>query len=483
MLKVSFAKMSTKGTFKAQWPYGTDLYGRFLYLESGKEQALIAAFDFNGSYPKEAARWRREVSKRTGIPEKSIWFHELQIHAAPFFDQLAGESMDALIERSCRTVEELMANARECDCYAAECDMGTDFSFNREQYVEGLGGVTVWRGIEFDKNGTPYTSDPSIMLLRGYTPQLPAFEQGIVFDNNVDQMGYVFVFRAKDGTVLGSVTRFAAHPDVAVLFEHSKNPDRSKEYHYDYDWPGYLADDMSEHFGGVGMYINGPCADLAAKKDCSDADTYEKSARECKRLAKIMGERLRTCFENKNKKLDTALPLKTELFSIPLPLKEDIPHSYEEINALAPVIESKQKELDTAILEGAEPWRIKKLIDDRWRIGYIPHNFRGEEYSFSSKELSEHILSVDVSVMTFGGYLFVGVPGESMVDITLWLRSRFTGTKTIPVDQVGGYYNYMATPRSMTLGGYTYWSSWVRRDGIPILKKELAPLIDEFLES
>lgn len=82
--------------------------------------------------------------------------------------------------------------------------------------------------------------------------------------------------------------------------------------------------------------------------------------------------------------------------------------------------------------------------------------------------------------MKFAGYLFVGVPGESLVDMTLWLRSEFTGVKTIPVDQVGGYFNYMATPHSLTLGGYTYWSSWVNRETIPTLKRKIYPLISEF---
>ena len=50
-MKCSFAKMSTKGTFEPIWPYGTDLYGRFLYLESGTERVLIAAFDLSGSLP------------------------------------------------------------------------------------------------------------------------------------------------------------------------------------------------------------------------------------------------------------------------------------------------------------------------------------------------------------------------------------------------------------------------------------------------
>lgn len=217
-MKCGFAKMSTKGTFEPVWPYGTDIYGRFLYLESGKERVLIAAFDLSASYPREAARWRREVARRTGIPEKSVWYHELQIHAAPEFEQMAGKAMDALIDRSVETILELIDRAEECDCYVAECDMGTEFTFNREQYVEELGGVTVWTGMSFDEEGRPYTQNPDIMLLRGYQPKLPVFDQPIYFDNPNDQMAYLFLFKNKEGKTIGTLSRFAAHPDAAVLF-------------------------------------------------------------------------------------------------------------------------------------------------------------------------------------------------------------------------------------------------------------------------
>ena len=33
----------------------------------------------------------------------------------------------------------------------------------------------------------------------------------------------------------------------------------------------------------------------------------------------------------------------------------------------------------------------------------------------------------------------------------------------------------------MTLGGYTYWCSWVAREAIPLLKEKLYPLLTEFL--
>jgi hypothetical protein len=107
---------------------------------------------------------------------------------------------------------------------------------------------------------------------------------------------------------------------------------------------------------------------------------------------------------------------------------------------------------------------------------------RGEQFGFTAEQLKTHEVTVYVPALRFCGYLFVGVPGESLVDMTLWLRSRFTGTKTVPIDQCGGYYNYVATPRSMSLGGYTYWSSWISRDAIPKFRKDLSPKLDEFLK-
>ena len=481
-MKCSFSKVSMKGTFKEEWPYGTDIYGRFFYMETATEKLVFAAFDFGATYPREAARWRKEVSAQTGIPEKSLWYHELQIHAAPNSEHLCGEYMDAVIERSIQTINEMKLRAEECDCFAAECDLGTEVSFNREQYVEGLGGVTVWRGIKFDENGTPYTQEPSIMLLRGYKPSLPVFEKPIYFDNPNDQMAYLFMFKNKEGKTIGTISRFAAHPDLAVLFEHSDNPERHKEYHYDYDWPGYMSDDMESEYGGISMYLNGPCGDLAVKKDCNDKGTYKTSADECKRIASLIGEKIRKIFANKAKKIDIESDFKTEMFAIDLPIKEDYPHSYKELEDLIKAVPAARKRVEDAIAANENPAVVKRLIDDLWRLEYMPLNINDPKYSFSEEELATHILTINVPAVRFGGYLFVGLPAETLVEVTLWMRSRLTGTKTIPVDQVYGHYDYMATSRSMTLGGYTYWCSWVARNAVATLKKELAPLLDEFLE-
>ena len=481
-MKCSFAKMSTKGVFPVRWPYGTDLYGKFIYFEhENGEKALIAAFDFLGTFPREAWRFCRELSEKTGIPEKSIWYHELQVHAAPESEALAGEYMDNLIARSAETVKEMMTRAEECDCFVTEVDMGTDYTFCREQYVEGLGGVTVWTGMSFDENGKPYSQNKRIMLLRGYEPDLPVFDKPIYFDNPNDQMAYFFVFKNKEGKTIGTISRFAAHPDIAVLFELRFNPNRRNEYHYNYDWPGYMSEDMEKEYGGISVYLNGPCGDLSTKKSYDGMDTYLDSAGDAKRMGTLIGNRIREEVSLHSEKVDLTQTFKTAKFSIKLPMKDDLPKSNADLDNWNERVGKAQKELDDAIAANENPAKIKHLIDEAWRASQLRH-IVGSKSSFSDEDLKNRELTVHVTALRIGGYTFVGVPGESLVEMTLWLRSRFTGKKTIPVDQVDGYYNYMATPRTLTLGGYTYWSSWVSRDSIPKLKHDLAPLLDEFLK-
>ena len=84
--------------------------------------------------------------------------------------------------------------------------------------------------------------------------------------------------------------------------------------------------------------------------------------------------------------------------------------------------------------------------------------------------------------MKLGRYQFIGVPGESLSEMGVWLRSTFTGVKTVAVDQVNGYYDYMVNPTWLTLGGYTYWASWISREATPILKDAIVEKLADFVD-
>ena len=484
MAACAFGKLSLYGLFPEVWPRGTELYARMAYFGTSKTETLLVAMDTSCTVPKETDRFRSMVSEKTGIPQGNIWYHELQIHAAPESPVLRGECMDAIAHAVGEKALELKKQAVPFSCEAAEMDWGTQYSMNRQQYVAGLGGVTIWTGMGYDENHHPCSQNPDVMLLRGYQPDLPAFDQPIPFDNPVDSKAYLFVFYNEQGKALGSISRFAAHPDVAVLFELHPG-DRAyhlTQYHYDYDWPGTLSDRLEEAFGAPSMYLNGPCADLSAKKGYGgDLATYEGSARECRRIGNELADALLKGFEKKHAPMGDPENLEAIHFTVELPIQDCYPESLEAFEHWDEKVQAAEEALQKAIAENAPAYRVKQLIDDRWRIGHIPHTCN-ELMEFTNEELARRTAPVSVSAMKLGKYLFIGVPGECLSEMGVWLRSAFTGVKTVPVDQVNGYYNYMVTPTWLTLGGYTYWASWITREATPMLKDAIVEKLQDFAD-
>ena len=479
MAKCCISKVSLKGTWEAKWPFGTEIYARLFYVSTDETEVLLVAMDSSDTFRREAIRFREGVAKATGIPADHIWYHELQLHAAPVSVDLQKENMDKVIACVSKEVNDMKKRAVTFTCEVAEIYTGRKYTINREQYVAGLGGVTLWAGMFFDEKGRPYIENPDRMLLRGYKPNLPVFEKPIYFDNNNDPLAYLFVFKDEGGETIGTISRFAAHPDVAVLFELQGVDD---EYHYDYDWPGYLSDKLERHFRAPSMYLNGPCADLATKKNFYGYVTYEMSAGECRRLGEEFADMLIEGYHKKTVNFGNPDNCKAARFVINLPIKEDFPYSMEELkNWKANRVDVSEKNFQDAIANDEPAYRVKQLADERYRAEYIPRHMDSVN-GVEEEDLRNRTRDVDVTALQLGNYLFVGVPGESLVEMTEWLRSTLTGTKTIPVDQVNGYYGYMATPASLTKGGYTYWHSFVNRESVPKLKAEIQKEMEKFLE-
>ena len=478
MAKCAFGKILLRGTFEPEWEYGTELYARMFYVENDHTKSLLVALDTSCTSHHDCTRFRQGVAKKTGIPAEGIWYHELQIHAAPECRHLAGKAMDLIIDRVANEARAMMERAVPFTCDVSHADLGNRFSMNREQYVEGLGGVTIWAGMRFDEEGRPYCNDPGRMLLRGYTPELPVFEKPIYFDNTVDSKAYLFVFRDDGGKIIGTMSRFAAHPDVSVLFE-SKGV---HDHHYDFDWPGYLSEKLEKAYQAPSMYVNGPCADLATKKGWDGMDDYLASTAESKRIGEALADELISQYDRKHIPMQNADCVRAATFTVELPMRDTYPHSFAELPETLEIAAQREIALQKGMEDRLPAYAVKRLIDDRWREGHSSHSVR-HACGFEEEELIRHSVKTTVAVLQLGDYLFIGVPGESLVDMTMWLRSTFTGAKTIPLDQVNGYYNYMATPRSLTLGGYTYWASWVRRDAVPILKEGILKFMENWLEA
>lgn len=480
MAKCSFGKFSIKGTFTPIWPYHTDLYARLFYIESESSRMLLCAFDSLGTFARDAERFKDAVSEQCGIPKNAIIFHELQVHAAPDTHQMA-VAMDEIIARAVPAVNALIQSAVPFSCRAVKCNFGGKHSFCREQYVEGLGGVTVWTGMRYDEEGTPCIQDPGKMLLLDYRPDLPVLKKPVPFDNQNDPMAYLFVFCNESGDVIGSISRFAAHPDVAVLFEHRPLENKHTMYHYDFDWPGYLSEELERVLGGCSMYINGPCGDLTSRKGYEGVDGFEDSDAECKRIGLAIADDLLSDFERNSVPVDCD-NLKVDTFRINIPLREDMPRSRNEAGEQDEKIEAALRNFEKAkSAPSSTPAEVKRTIDDLYKARYTRH-IVFDSCGFDDETLANRTVSIDIPCFRLGEFCFIGLPGESLCETTVRLRSMLAGSNTVTVDQCNGYFGYMATPRTLTLGGYTYWCSWTDRKSVPALEQKVYDIATEFFK-
>mgnify|MGYP003276800418 CR=1 FL=1 len=466
--KCAFGKVKINGFFPAKQPFGTDLFARMAYFESGRDQSLIIAFDLPGTFPADTAIFRESLSALSGIPSENIWFHELQLHAVPTGDETS-QYVPRLVEICWGGLKEIMATACEAQAAFVTVDMGMDYSVNREQYIPGLGGVTVWAGLEYDEEGNAFSADSKIMLLNGYEYEL---KEPVCFDEPVDSMAYLILFRNNENKLVGSVARFAAHPDTAVLFD---SLGITGEGRYSFDWPGYLCGNIEEKLHCPAMYINGPCADLSVKKNLKGMDTFEKADKECRRIAGEISSKLLKELDSVSLDWEDIRAFSNKFASFTLPVREAFIRLYEEPEDER--IMAAEKAFHEAVENNEPAYIIKKLADECYyarQVDCIVHTWCG----FTEEEIQSGEIRVNAHALKLNGYIFLSLPGECLCATTNLLRSETIGNQLITVDQVDGYYGYIATSRSLRKGGYTYWGSWIDTSGEKILRDQVKKLID-----
>ncbi|MDF2986423.1 MAG: hypothetical protein K0R50_1933 [Eubacterium sp.] len=475
MGKCSFGKVVINGVFEARYPFGKDLEGRFIYLRDGSQQWLLAVFDFSGTFRRTCLKWREAVSEATGIPSANIWYHELQIHAAPISDELDGTACDRLVEVCVPVIRDMMVSAVDAELSYSLLDLENRFNVNREQYIPELGAVTVWAGLQYDSEGRPYSSNPDIMNLYGYKPDIQAFKDNIYFDRNADPQGALLVFRSKAGKILGTITRFAAHPDVAVLFESMGITD---QYKYHSDWPGYLREAMDKSVGGTGLYVNGPCGNLSVRKGYEGMTTYAACDREALRIGNEIARAFLEVWNSTPGVWEDIELTGIKAGKADLPMRDSMPHSLEASKYRDEQIEASTENLDTALKNAAPPALIKKLIDEKMHqssISTIINSWVG----ITDSELKSRSVGVNIEAVSLNGLIFAGLPGECLTETCQWLKAQSIGNKLIVLDQVNGYIGYMTTAEAYDQGGYSYWGSWLRRDAEKILRKKMLELIGQ----
>ncbi len=480
MAKCGFGKAVTNGVWKASCPFGTDIEGRFLYIEDAGRRWLLAAFDFSYMFRRTSLAWRKGISQETGIPVENIWVHEVQNHSAPIALDLDGNPCDKLVERCVPVIREMISRAEEAELSYAAVDLGDRHNFNREQYVPGIGMVTVWTGCEFDEEDRPYCRNPGVMLLDGWTPDPSYFKDRIYFDRPNDPQGALLVFRNRKGDVLGTLTRFSAHADVVGGCICQPGAQDSNQLHYHFDWPGYLRLAAEEKLGGIGICVCGPCGNQSTKKRLIPG--YQAGDRQARQIAQAV---FKDIFEGWEKSNSGWQPLRVGKIAgdrANLPLRESMPR-YQDDLAKTPQMRDQYRKAKEAAIQANDPgFKIKKLIDEEihWEVvDRIVNRWVG----LSDEELAGRFMAVEVEAVQINDLVLAGLPGESMAEASLWLRAQSVGSKLIVLDQINGYCAYQTTREQYDLGGYSYWCSCLARDAEMVSRRKALEVVRDVYRS
>lgn len=474
MAQCGFGRVVTNGVWDTQYSFGTDLDGRFLYLRDNERQWLLAVFDFSYQFRRTSLAWRQAVSTATGIPVKNIWVHELQNHSAPCAPDLDGEPCERLIARCLPVIKETMGRAKEAELAYVLADLGDRFNMNREQYIPGLGAVTVWTGCEFDAHDRPYTQDPSIMLLQGWKPDLPAFSKRIYFDRPADPQGALLIFRnKKTGKTIGTLSRFAAHADIVSACWDLDGADL-KRYRYHFDWPGYLRQTMEERVGGMGICVCGPCGNLSTKKRVLRG--YQAGDRQAKEIGIGVAEACLAAWKEEKPAWQSLSLGKMAHTQVNLPLRDGFPRNRDDVRAAEGRAKDYAERYNSAIKAHAPAFQIKQLIDEYYHWTWVP-SIVDRWVGLSEEELRVRRMTVEVEALRLNELVLAGLPGESMTETSQWLRAQSKGQRLIVLDQVNGYCAYQTTREQYDLGAYSYACSCLARDATSMTRQQALEMI------
>jgi hypothetical protein len=368
----------------------------------------------------------------------------------------------------------MMAEAEEAEFDRVLVDLGERFNMNREQYIPGLGAVTVWTGCKFDERDRPYTQDPAIMLLEEWKPDLPAFSEKIYFDRPADPQAALLVFRNRAGKVLGTLARFAAHADIvaACVWDYGRGNMQENQYHF--DWPGYLRQGVESALGGVGIAVCGPCGNLSTKKRALQG--YAAGDRQAREFGGGVAGACLAAWQERPPAWQPLILGETAWDQVWLPMRAGFPRSRQELEKAPERARQYAAEYKAAIADKAPAYRIKQLIDEYLHWVWVPL-IVDRWVGLAEEEMRDQRLAVELEAVRLNDLVLAGLPGESMAETCLWLRAQSLGQRLVVLDQVNGYCSYQTTGEQYRQGAYSYASSCLAREATAMTRMAALNLI------
>ncbi len=370
----------------AEKVYDTLTVGVAAIKQNDKSLLLISAelCAFNES---DTTEMRIAISKETGVKSEDIIISTIHTHSGPVTRSSAGWGdadnnyvFKCFLPKAITTSKNAIAKQRPA--------------------LMGFGTAKTLAGInrrEIDENGN---------VILGYNPDGP-------YDPTVTLIS----FKALDGTNIGSIAHFAAHPTAAA-----------RNCSFTRDWPGVMVDRVTKITDAPCIFFNGAEGDIAPRVSSTDPYRDESYIFEPGNMAGESAEEAYKSIE----KYDVP-EIKIAYGDIELPFIA--PPPYEAVKVEIYEMEKKPDEIEgVRASHYAQLNKIKEVYES------------GKEFPKS--------LTIPQTVISLGDLVIVPAPFEVFCKISLAIREGSPYKHTVLFGLSNGSRGYMPTEDQIPAGGY-----------------------------
>lgn len=415
MFQVGFSKQDLEHALRPVLPVREErIEAIALYLKSETLRSIWITLDFMDFDLHVVSTLTDAVQEATGI-------HREHIHIVTTHNHGGGEpDLNILADLTVQCAQNAMLCAVPAQMRWCRCKADRQLNLIRRYPVPELGGVnTLYYGAteETGFDSAPFAEYAIDSVKNGrlrYSGQAETSRPVAPLPPG-DDMVIAVQFCDPAGNTVGTIVRFAAHAVCCNLDDS-----------YSSDYPYHVRKAVEQTFGGIGLFWNGPCGDIAPAMGDKTDGTQVKLGNH---IAQLAANALKNAsYSPIHTFRDTSVP-------IPLPVRSEVQTNTVCLPAAVPdALPARRKHLEKQLLT--------ELMD-----------FLQKKYRNGEKQPAETI-TVSLGLLTLNDLTFTAFPGETFFATGQALQEAFPKQHICTVTEHGRTVMYLPPQEECELGGY-----------------------------
>jgi hypothetical protein len=475
-VRIGMAKGGLEGTHQPKWPVHDPLEAVAVFLADEGQPAVFIQLDFCYLSVGAAKKVRDFISEGCGLPADRFILHSTHNHTGPEEREV---DLEGLAKRLIPLVQSAKGRAQPATVAYAEVDTGRKFNINRRKPIPGIGTFTQWLGYrnhQGEPDGGPILRARLSHWL-GKPVTDPKLLGPILYNGPTDGLIQAVFFKNEKNQPIGSLFRYSAHPCIAG---------HTTQKHFSADYPGVVKKRMEAAFGGMGVFLSGPCGNLAPWEqgdwpepgfptDRIDLTVPwlphkdpKASFKEIERIGNALVDALLPHLP-KDKDYLPCRKLNFIPHEISLPVREDLLEDPEEAKRQARPL----REEFMRIRGNGDLRELKKLAD---RINFLEfHNcFYNDYYYLNKEQWQRRQITANMPTLQLNDLVLMGWPAEAFWETPQAAFSAAKGRhlKYISFTEANGDIGYIATEAQRDGGDYEPCCGILARGAEKMLSEE-----------